>query len=220
MFMRSFFFVLLFVSGCTASSSIDYTGVETDETVENQLTVNEDFEIVWDRLIKNLSSEFFVINNVEKASRIINVSFSSNTPSDLIDCGRTSRTYTSGSGATESYNYLSADSSRFKYSTEDGLYAYDVATQKSVEGRANIYVAPTDQGTQIAVNVRYIWTTKFEFMPIHRVSGVVIGYPESRTDEYTFETANPLDEYVDGFQLTCRSNGTLESMVLDAAVSD
>jgi hypothetical protein len=54
----------LLLSGC-ATSSLSYNK-PYEEIIENSVVVNEKFEIVWDRLVKNLSSDFFVINNIEK----------------------------------------------------------------------------------------------------------------------------------------------------------
>ena len=69
--------ILILILGGCATSSINYTPPEITK-IDNQVTIDEDFEIVWDRLVKNLASDFFVINNIEKSSRIINVSFSTN----------------------------------------------------------------------------------------------------------------------------------------------
>src|SRR3954449_382638 len=42
---------------------------------------------VWDSFIPALSSKFFVINNIDKASGLINVSYSGD-PEKYVDCGQ------------------------------------------------------------------------------------------------------------------------------------
>lgn len=98
-----------FFVGCGPKADLRYQS-PTQTVFQNTAIVNSPFEDTWDRLIKNLSREFFVINNVEKVSRIINVSFYTDTPGDLIDCGMTTRTYQSGGGSPETFTYVTANS--------------------------------------------------------------------------------------------------------------
>jgi len=55
--------------------------------IENTIILDEKFAVVWDRLVENLAREFFVINNISKESRIINVSYSIIEPEGVVDCG-------------------------------------------------------------------------------------------------------------------------------------
>src|SRR3972149_6139198 len=64
--------------------------------VSNEIVVSRPQSEVWDILVKELSKSFYVINNIDKESRIIKVSFSSNNPSEYIDCGKAYRTYAQG----------------------------------------------------------------------------------------------------------------------------
>ena len=52
---------LFLVGGCATSSYI-YTPPTSLSTPENEVVLNEPFEVVWDRMVKNLSADFFVIN--------------------------------------------------------------------------------------------------------------------------------------------------------------
>ena len=92
------------VAGCAAQGTQNYTEPFERDT-ENQITVPTPFNETWDRLVKNLSADFFSINNIEKASRIINVSFSTQDPGQFVDCGSSRRGYTSPGGVTQSYIY-------------------------------------------------------------------------------------------------------------------
>src|SRR5262245_49610236 len=108
------FLSALTVGACHASSSQQYTPPAA-ESVANSTQIAAPFDTTWDHLIKNLSKEFFVINNVEKASRIINVSFSTDRPGEFIKCGSRTREYVSGAGKKETVTYDPAERSTFKF---------------------------------------------------------------------------------------------------------
>ena len=90
--------LLFLVGGCAGSSTYHYTPPTSLITPHNEVTIDEPFDVVWDRMVKNLSADFFVINNIEKISRLMNVSFSTTSPGKYIDCGRSRRTYTGPRG--------------------------------------------------------------------------------------------------------------------------
>ena len=54
--------------------------------VSNTITVNKSKEEVWKELIPQIGKNFFVINNLDKESGIINISYSGD-PERYIDCG-------------------------------------------------------------------------------------------------------------------------------------
>jgi len=98
------------LTGCATKgiSTADRTNPQTPKFVAEKF-VNKSPANVWDKLVKNMATSFFVINNIDKESRIINLSFSSDKPQDCIDCGRTRRTYFDGK-ITETYEYGTVDS--------------------------------------------------------------------------------------------------------------
>lgn len=150
-----------FLGGCASvpQSTHDYRAPTTKYATINEMKVEQPFDEVWDKFVKNLATSFFAINNIEKASRIINVSFSTDNPERYVDCGETSRSFTKG-GSTEFYRYEVASHSTYKSGGTWGPYnnlplIFTVSRRPSLEGRANIYIAPDDKGTITTVNVRY-----------------------------------------------------------------
>ncbi len=203
------------LAGCAATSTTTHNE-PTPVDIANEATINKPFDEVWDGLIANLAKSFFVINNVDKTSRIINVSFSADEPGDLIDCGTSYRTYKQGA-FSENYTYKTTDPVSYLYAPPNGLPVL-VQRTTALEGRANVYVAPKDQKTEISVNARYIFT----------VNGIVtqlneyrqpIGYPATQPPfTKSFETRAPgkfKDD--DGTVWGCHSTGALEERILDAA---
>jgi hypothetical protein len=175
---------------------------------------------VWDSLVKELSKSFFVINNIEKESRIINVSFYTDSPEDYIDCGTTSRSW-SGTKNKGNINYNSAEDSRYfvmyKWGAYNHLPAEALVHRKtSLEGRINIYVAPSGNGTLTTVNSRYIfncdWTVNGYY---YNAFGTLVNSSVDKGDySNTFNTNRPNTVNVGKETSTCCSNGKLEQEIL------
>lgn len=153
--------VFTWIGGCAtaATNTFDYQEHESS-TVVNEAMIARPFEDVWNGLVRQLAKGYFVVNNIEKESRLINVSFSTPNPEQYIDCGETTRTFTQGkSKLTDTYE-VAADSS-YKYgngvdpSGTMAIIGYVYRTT-SLEGRINVYVAPKGEQTDVSVNVRYI----------------------------------------------------------------
>src|SRR3972149_4103317 len=84
---------------------------------KNEIVVSKQYTQVWDIMVKEIAKSYFVINNIDKESRIINLSFSTNSPSEYVDCGKTHRTYTVGK-KTEVYDYDTAGPAIFKVAAQ------------------------------------------------------------------------------------------------------
>src|SRR2546427_862314 len=153
------------VSSCATpgTSSFGYTEPAAD-MVKNEIVVSKPFSDAWDVLVGELAKSFFVINNVEKASRIINVSFSTDNPKDYVDCGRSKRTFEMDQESAV-YEYAVSESSSFKLAAKWGPLnnlpaVMNVFRKPSLEGRVNIYVAPKDNSTVVTANARFVFSVK------------------------------------------------------------
>lgn len=200
--------------GCGASQSYRHDE-PTPKEINNAVIVGAPFEETWNRMVRNLSAEFFVINNIEKASRIINVSFSTKDPSEYIDCGQTTRTYSGPSGQEEIFTYTTADDS-FYMSANDQGFPWAVTRTTELEGRANIYVAPAGPNTDIAVNVRYILKIKTSQQGMNYYEQAV-GMPYTNIYTENFDTKKSSKGDASGSRIACNSIGTLEQKILRAA---
>lgn len=188
-----------FISGC-ASSTVDYRKPVIN-SIQNTKQVNIPFDKAWDILVRNLSTDFFVINNIDKGSRLINVSFSTNKPSDFIDCGYTKRTFSNLHG-TQNYNYNTSDS--VNYSITQGVVGFNIYKRSNLEGILNIYIAPESNRTLVTVNGKYVLNSNFE--------AVSFDNKQRQRDNlsFSFSTKSP---YSDN-NITCVSNGFLEDKIL------
>ena len=86
--------IIISLLGCATYPTSSYVYMPPNEVkYDNEAFVDKPFGVVWDELVEQLSKSFYVINNIEKASRIINVSFSTDTPEEYVDCGISTREY-------------------------------------------------------------------------------------------------------------------------------
>jgi hypothetical protein len=203
---------VVLVAGC-ATSEVDYSPPLVSQ-VDNEAEIPGDFDAVWDRLIKNLASDFFLINNVEKASRIINVSFSSNEPEKYVDCGVSHRSFTDARGKTD-YFYPTAKSSVFVFVDTQTGQAFNARRQTKLEGRANIYVATTSENTTtVSVNTKYVFNINLTFTDINGVpaGGTSNSFELSTKTPFIPNTDNPTAEII-----SCASAGVLEKKILSYA---
>lgn len=204
-------FALLGLSGCV-TSTISYSP-PVGHDVEAKRTFNEPFNRVWDRTVKNLASDFFVINNVEKESRIINVSFSASQPSRFVDCGTTNRTFENAQGK-QYYMYKSADSTQYTWSHD--IHAWNAYRTTNLNGRANIYVSEdAPKKTTIMANVKYILDVKIQNNHFNGRQSF------NQSQSYDFSTKQPYEELMQtpdqSFDFVCETNGKLEKKILNLA---
>lgn len=230
--MRKLFFIavaLFLTTGCATQgiNRFNYTD-NAPMQVSNEKGVPLPASQVWDILVKELSKSFYIINNIDKESRIINVSFSSTSPAEYIDCGKTHRTYIQGD-KIEVYDYDVAGPSEFKIATAQQEHPsfsnYIIVRREPIlEGRSNIYIAPDEKdntNTIVSVNIRYIWTVKLKGEAFaQHVRGNVFSrgrLPEENVT-ITFNT-NKHGQYTasNGEKITCFSKGTLEREILEMA---
>lgn len=217
------------ISGCATQgkNTSDYVQ-RPPTTVVNEAVINQPYTQVWDKLVKELSKSYYVINNIDKESRIINMSFSSTKPQEYIDCGTTTRTYTQGEN-TERFTYDLASSSVYKAATprqpHPAFYYYAIVNRNtSLEGRSNIYLAPDEADknkTRVAVNTRYVLsiTARGDAFQENLTGRIVSSAPLPYEQPITiaFNTNKPVQHQfggIGGVTATCFGNGTLEREIL------
>lgn len=223
---KSLLLALSMLSGCAVQgvNTLKYADSKF-EPIKNEIQINEPYLKVWDALVRDLAKSFYIINNIDKESRIINVSFSSTEPVDFVDCGKSTRTYSEGS-KEEKFEYELAASSIYKFATpqqEDPAFNNYVMINREpiLEGRSNIYIAPVDSDstkTSISVNSRYILTIKAKGQIYAKhISGRVFtrGSIPEETSTWSFNTNEVVKKDLGGGVIvTCFSKGKLEKDIL------
>jgi hypothetical protein len=217
-------FLAIALSGCapTAISKLEYLPPKTSDVKVNEVSINEPFDTVWDRLVGRLATGFFVINNIDKASRLINVSFSSDSPESYVDCGQTIREF-HFQNEEQKYVYNFAQDSTYKVADKWGPLKNlpkisEVVRDTSLEGRINVYVAPQSSNkTKVSVNAKYILRVKIQG---HTTEYTAFGSPaqEYTTPEFSsdvsFTTGQSVSKLFGNDSVTCRTTGELEKSIL------
>ena len=141
------------IAGCS-SSKMDWQGPSRSEVLQTKVS-NTSFDRFWNDYVEELSQSFFAINNISKESRIINVSFSTSEPSEYVDCGTATRSWSGGNVPAGSVTYNPADSIDYYVEYPGSMMLFDVSHRTRLEGRFNVYIAPKGSGTQVRATAQY-----------------------------------------------------------------
>lgn len=136
----SVLFALSLLTGCGVTTP-EYTAPQSSaESVTTSVIMDESYNEAWDKLINFTSARFFAIDNYEKESGLMTLTFSSE-PERFVECGTIS---TDGPPAYEG----------------DYVEWFDEQPATiNLSGRMNLTVQETgEEQTKVKVNVRYIVT--------------------------------------------------------------
>lgn len=199
----------LVCAGCL-SGHFEYTPPQPNlPSAANSLTVDKPLDAVWKELVPALGTRFFVINNLDKESGLINVSYSGN-PEGYVDCGQI-ESWVDNARGKRAYNMAGASSQAYEYKGPDGgLYLSE--RKVNVDGRMNLILeslSPTQ--TRITLNTRYVVTRHLQWRRVD------LAVPGSSTDSIAFNSGQRAEFPRRGTAtpLTCHPTGKLEADVLD-----
>lgn len=201
----SIFAIPLILTAC-AGADFSYRA-PINKTIENEIILDKPFEYIWDGYVAELSKSFFVINNIEKSSRLINVSFSANTPSKYVDCGITTLVSKHPARGEETFVYSVADDSQMWAGVKGTNHIVNRRRNTSLDGRINIFIAPERGGTLVRVNARYVMNFQIQ------ETGVTYAYNNSYNNKLSFSSNEPATDN----EVTCRSTGALEAELIRIA---
>jgi hypothetical protein len=227
--------VLVF-AGCATQVSTRHYTPPIPLVVKNEKTVPRPHELVWDDLVQDLSKKTsYTITDTDRDSRIIHLSFKSNSPSDYVDCGRIRHTYDEGANH-ETTEYAMAESARYKLPggsripTPDRYFLVD--HQSTLESRSEILVRPDHADpsrTVVSVNTRYALLVDLTSQAMAKqASGHTVsrGRAPIESFAYRFSTNSPAS-IIDAAtsilyihreaSVLCSSKGRLETDILDVA---
>ena len=206
MFTSLILFIL--VVGC--AGRFEYRPPNSIAPQKNSVEINKSKDEVWKIIVPALGKNFFVINNLDKESGIINISYSGD-PEKYVDCGYI-ESYVKNARGERTY-YFPASSAHQTYEVMDmkqsgGLFFID--RKMNLEGRMNLIVeeiAPNK--TLVTANTKYILTKSGTVGNVQNAS-------RSFSDTISFNT-NQSDRFPgSGSQAGtfCQANGNFEKEVL------
>lgn len=213
--------VCLFATGCAVHkpTEVYHHTPARDYKVNNSKVIDEGFDKAWNDAVRSLSSTFYTINNIEKSSRIINVSFSIKDPTKYVDCGISRREF-SYKNETANYVYATAGDGNYQFlsgSSEGYSYWSKAKRENSISGVANIYFLPISENkTEITVNANYSLNTSLKGKRYSlRKSGDYL-FENNFNNEFVTElTTNSPSPFNDDSEFLCKSTQVLETALLE-----
>jgi hypothetical protein len=197
--------LLLIVGAC--AGKVEYTPPKLGTAKQEPVVVAGSRDQVWQKLINNLSQNFFVINNMDKASGFINVSYSGD-PEKFIDCGTI---YSFVKNVSGERTYLFSGSVPFKqYEIMEKGQLYAVSRKMNLEGRINVLLeSQSSNQTRVSTKARYIVTKNTSIQQI--------GGPSANFEQVlNFDSGNSaaFPPSGNGSSASCVATGQLEHEII------
>ena len=199
--------VSLLLSGCAASTTAQYNQ-PAGYDVQTETRVDAPFDSYWDAYVEELSRSGFSVDDSDKNNRIIVASFTSDPPSQYIDCGTNNVQSIQYSTGEENYSFQIADGSSYRVSVTNTTVLSNITRETALEGKVNITMLPEEQKTRLRVKASYDWTedvTEAMSNGTIRNHELAMSFTSNRPGSGTT---------VEGDVVACRSNGELERMLL------
>ncbi len=138
-------FFYLFVFACAAPKPV-YKYEKTEPKKNYDVTLNKNFNTVWNKVIDYSSKSFFGIDNFEKDSGLITLSYTGS-PVGYVDCGKFDYNgYISNGTQVKDYFGTFQEFAQIYYNA-------------SLNGRMNILVKKNSESeTYVRVNTRYVFS--------------------------------------------------------------
>lgn len=193
--------------GCMAGK-FDYVRPITKKEYSNSKIIERSRDDVWNKSVAQLGKQFFVINNLDKSSGLINISYSGD-PEKYVDCG-TITSYVKNAVGERTYQFP-ASSAQKSYEVMETPNLLFVNRKMSLEGRINLVFEDLGGNkTQVTANTRYAITKQVE---VRNTQGQTQNLSDTVSfnsgDSGTFSTLNPNNPATE-----CKSTGRLEQDIL------
>jgi hypothetical protein len=196
----------ILLTGCI-TGGFGYTPPATrSKPIESTKTIERPLDAVWKDSVAELGKNFFVINNIDKSSGLINVSYSGD-PEKYVDCGFITSKVKNARGE-RNYNF-NASKASMEYEVTDGSSLAIIKRSMALEGRVNLIFQSTGKGeTTVTANTRYSISRTSSVAPIG-------GYPRLSNDSVAFNGGQS-GVIPNSSGVTCYATGELERSILES----
>ena len=204
----------LMLMGCAAKTDIQYSPPSQNEG-KNSRVYSHNVEQVWDAAIKAVGEQFFVLDNIERDSKIITLSFSSQDPNSFVDCGKFTVTNSGGMSGKGVTSYYGAQSRAEFLVADDTPHPKPSSRTTSLSGKSNILVSSEGTTkTKVSVMTRYVLDVSFEGVRYIPVGFSGFNQSVRDSDVVSFNCGETGRSNKGSAQ--CVSRFTLEKNILDA----
>lgn len=200
--------VVLLLTGCI-TSHLDYAPPLRGVATSNFKVINKSRDAVWNVAVPKLGKLFFVINNLDKTSGLINISYTGD-PMQYVDCGVIKVTTPRAVGDNTQTIPAAIASKTYYFTQPSGVTEYQ--RKLELDGRVNlIFEQVGENQTQVTVNSRYVLN--------RQVSGAILAgsYAGSQSDSISFNSGGSGQfASANGISTVCLPTGKLEQDILSA----
>jgi hypothetical protein len=196
----------LVVVGC--AGKVDYVRPTSwMQPGQNVKVVDKPRDTVWNAAVPELGKRFFVINNLDKSSGLINVSYSGD-PERYVDCGRVT-SFVKNARGERTYDFAGAKAQQtYEIMNPQGLFFID--RMMTLDGRVNLIfeeVSPTQ--TRVTASTKYVVSRDLN---VRNVEGRTASLKSSVSFNTSGGAAFPAG--ADGRGTECVPTGALERELL------
>ncbi len=208
--MRQFVALLtpLLLTAC--AGQVDYLRPSSRASAgSNVKTIERPREAVWTSSVPELGKQYFVINNLDKSSGFINVSYSGD-PERYIDCGRIT-SYVKNARGERTYDFGGSKAQQTYEIMDPGSGLFFIDRRMTLEGRVNlIFEEVESNATRVTVNTRYVVTRT------QIIRAAANNAAQNTNDTVSFNSGGGASfrENVKGQSLECVATGVLEQEIL------
>ncbi len=171
---------------------------------DNVVTIDKPYAEVWDRAVPQIGKSFFVINNMDRSSGLMNVSYTGD-PEAFLDCGQI---HADAQGQRADFPESRAEEAYWRPS--GGLFPEHIYRKLSLDGRANIvFEQITPSSTKITVTARYVVT----MVGVAQL-GNGATFPEQGTATFNSGEQGRFSSENEESEVVCVANGRFERGIL------
>ncbi len=195
------------------SGKVDYSPPSQYPLKEKSVVIEKPKDVVWKTIMANISNSFFVINNLDKESGFINISYTG-PPCNYVDCGWIDSEVNNAKGR-RTYSFAGCiEYKQYEVANPQTNFLGVVNRNMKLEGRINILVQEEESSkTRVSTNVRYLVTKSLT------VQSLTNNFRDSMNDTINFDS-NGQATFPGGVTTICRPNHKLEEDVLKMATGN
>ncbi len=175
----------------------------------NSKVIEKPRDLVWDAAVPALGRQFFVINNMDRSSGFINLSYSGD-PERYIDCGRITSVVENARGM-RTYDFP-ASRAQQAFEVKEGPGLFMVQRKLALEGRINlIFEVLGPKSTRVTASTHYIVSKSVTFQQF----GANLP-PQTTSDSISFNSGGSATFAGKAPATQCIPTGRLEEEILAA----
>lgn len=198
--------IISLLTGC--GGKLKYVKPTSYGNIENSKIISKPRNVVWNSALPKIQKQFYTINNMDKASGRINLTYNGD-PETFVDCGTIS-SYVKNAQGERVYNFPGARGHQ-TFEVMDGDNLFIIERKMFLEGRVTlIFEEIGPNSTKVTANTRYVLT--------RQVTGrdMAKGLPQASTETISFNaggrSAFPPDK--EGRSVECVYTGRMERDIL------